>query len=33
VRVWYEGQRRELEAQPLSLAGGERRTLTFQADR
>lgn len=33
VRVWYEGQRRELEAQPVTLAGNERRALTFQAER
>ena len=33
VRVWYEGQRRELEAQPVTLTAGERRELTFQAGR
>ncbi len=33
VRVWYEGQRRELEAQAVTLAGPERQELTFQAGR
>lgn len=33
VRVWYEGLRQEPPAQPVAVAGNERRALTFQADR